>query len=77
MYRGLLITTYLWEHDVPEDRTYGDKYEEHKVEEEHAESSDLQRQAIIVVREIVEEGRAHARAHDHGIPGPGEMSSAS
>ena len=46
-------TTYLWEDGVPEDGTYADKDEEDKVDEEDDERSDLEREAIIVVGQVV------------------------
>ena len=64
---------HLGELSVSDDCACADKHEEHEVQQEYCESSDLERQAFCVVRKVVQKGRDDTSAHDHGMPGPSEM----
>ena len=65
--------TYLGEHDISEYCAGADEHEQHEVQQKDGECSYLERQAVVVVRKVVEEGRDHARAHDHSMPRPSKV----
>lgn len=70
---GRMITSHLWEHYVSEDCACAHEDEEDEVEEEYTKRGNLERQAVVVVRKVVQKGRDGARAHDNSMPCPSEM----
>ena len=64
---------HLGELSVSDDCACADKHEEHEVQQEYYEGSDLERQAFGVVGKVVDKGRNRPSTHDHGMPNPCKM----
>lgn len=66
--------TYFWVQHVAENRACAYEDEQHEVQKEDSKGRNLEHQAIVMIRKVVQEGRDYARPHDHSMPGPSEMS---
>lgn len=73
MYGNNANVTNFWEHDTARDGPYTQENKQAEVEHEQSERDELQSEALVVVRKVVNQRGANSSRHYNYVPLPREI----